>query len=114
YIVGMVWNDFETWGGKVPIEDEIRARLQEKCPLPEYREHFSPESSSWLQIIRDHTYQTISPAHSSRCYMNEFVKDIVSHERVLFFNFNRFTGPQWCQEGDALEHIYQGFVLNLY
>jgi hypothetical protein len=114
YIVSMVWNDFEVWGGKQPIQDTLRQRLQTICKQTEFKEGFSPKTNSWLEIIRDHSVHSISPANNNYCYMNEFIKDIQTDRRVLFFNFNHFEGPRWCQPGDAVEHIYHSFVMTEY
>lgn len=114
YIVSMVWNDFEVWGGKHPMQDTLRQRLQLVCTRPEYEESFSPESSSWLEIIRDHSIHSVSPAYNNYCYMNEFIKDIQTERKVLFFNFNHFEGPKWCQPNDTDEHVYHSFIMSEY
>lgn len=114
YIVSIVWNDFETWGGKYAYEQNIKQRLQKLCPGNEFQKPFSPESSSWLQIIKDHTYLALSDEYTNKCYIAEFIKDIQTERKVIFFNFNRFLGPSWCEVDDSQEHIYQSFVINEY
>lgn len=114
YIVSMVWNDFEVWGNKNPMEEVLRQRLQTVCKYPEYKERFSPDTSNWLQIIRDHSVHAITPVSNNYCYMDEFIKDIQTERKVLFFNFNHFEGPQWCQSGDDIEHIYHSLVIHEY
>lgn len=114
YIVGMVWNDFEVWGSKHDMQETLRQRLQTVCKNPEYKENFSPESSSWLEIIREHSVHSISPAYNNFCYMNEFIKDIQTERKVMFFNFNHFEGAHWCKIGDSEEHIYHSLVMDEY
>lgn len=114
YIVSIVWNDFEVWGGKTPMEDEIRAELRAKCPKPERKEHFSPESSDWEHIIRDFEAANLSPEYSNACYMNEFIKEIQGTGKVIFFNFHRFLGPDWCEVGTGDDHVYHSWVMKEY
>lgn len=116
YIVSMVWNDFEVIGGKFlpEFEQGILNELRAACPQPIFREPFSPEHNSWLEIIRDHTGQAVSSAYANRCFMNEFIKEIAVNEAVLFFNWQHFGGPDWCEEGDAAEHVAHSFVLDTY
>ncbi len=114
YIVSIVWNDFEVWGDKHALQDTLRQRLQTICMNPEFKEHFSPDTDSWLEIIRDHSIHAISPASNNYCYMNEFIKDIQTERKVMFFNFNHFEGAQWCQQTDNIEHIYHSFIMNEY
>ncbi len=114
YIVGMVWNDFESPSDKYPGEDQIHERLRKICTQPEFWEQFSPESSSWETIIGRHTQITLSESYANYCYMQEFVKDIQTNRKVMFFNFNSFGGHDWCATYDDINHVNQSFVMKEY
>lgn len=114
YIVSMVWNDFEVWGGKHLMQRSLRQKLQKVCTRPEFKEGFSPEGDTWLEIIRNHSIHAVSPAYNNSCYMNEFIKDIQTERKVLFFNFNHFEGPKWCEPDENIEHIYHSFIMDEY